>query len=202
MITLDPKFTARTLRAKVLDFGHTNFPSSGGKGQRINRLGNRFEFQITLPPVRSHEEGEELIADLIEGKQQGLRMRVPLFGYDVGNWAHTSGALPAVRLNMNQASTSLSLKNLKPGYLIRKGQYISVTHNGESYLHKIRQGDSVRSSGLASVKVSPRPRVLYSIDDPVEFEYPVIEGLLIGDSTDWQNRIGNLTDIIFIIREQ
>ena len=201
MIDWDTNFTAKKLTVREIDYGHTMWPNTGGRGQRINRDGNKFEMEVTLPPVRSHEDGERLAVLLMKAKREGLRMRVPTFGFDSTVNGVPPGA-PTITLQVNPPTSIFRIQNFTNQYVPQPGQYFSVTSNGSSYLHKVfrRLGGNV-DAGEVNLEAYPVPRALYQVADAVEFEHPVIEGMLVGDSVEWDVRIANLMDIVFTIRE-
>jgi hypothetical protein len=180
----------------LIDFGGFLEPMLGGAVQRIERLGNRFRINVTMPPLPSADLGRVWLSRLLRGKSEGARMEYPLLGFDPG----VPGA-PVVDL-AGQAGRTLNLRGLTPAYAIREGQPFSVQNAaGRHFLHFADAGVVVASNGKAAVPLSPMLRFAFADGATCHFTKPMIEGFIKGDAFDWEMSLEHNLGLSFTIDE-
>lgn len=180
----------------IVDFGNTLTPALGGAEQRINRLGNRYKISVTMPPMQNKEQGMKFIARLVRGRSEGLRMKLPLSGFNPGD-----PGSPTVRTN-NNIGRIFRTQGMTPGYVIKEGQFFSIETNGSNYLYMADQDFTVNSLGLTTFAINPLLRVQPSEGDLINFVSPVIEGLVEGSETQWSYALDYNVGIEFTIKER
>ena len=164
-------------------------PLLGGPDQRINRIGMRLGLRLVLPEMEA-EEGMAYVSDLLRGRTQRARAFIPITRFDVG-----SPGNPRVASNISGGS-AISVTGLSGGYVMRKGQFFSVEHNGRSYLHQVT-GDAT-----SNWPIFPPLRTSLSANDPIEVARPVIEGFISPkEEMAWQIAISLKTSVAFSIVE-
>ena len=177
----------------VLDFGGELTPPLGGPVQRINRLGNRYQLQVTLPPIRSASAALAWTTRLETAKYAGAIYPVPL-DYAPGS----PGSV--VVANAVGGGTSVYLGGFAPGYVLREGQWGSFVHGGRRYLHRAAANATANASGNLTMTLATMLRTPLSVSDVVEIAVPMIEGLLVG-SIGWEAMIEPYTRLGFTIAE-
>lgn len=195
MIDLPDEPGPASLSVALLDFGAMLTPPLGGPLQRIERLGNRFRASVTMPPLRSQRDGRIWVSRLIRGKSEGVRMALPLQGFDPG----TPGA-PVVD-GAGQAGRTLSIRGAQPHYRFREGQFFSVVTGGRHHLISVDAETAVGADGKATLPVSPMLRVLHLDGDVLHVGKPMLEGFVIGEEMAWEMQLGHFTGLSFEVHE-
>lgn len=169
----------RSVRPALIDHGGVIRSALGGESQPIARLGARFRAAISWPPV--HESNAaELIADLLAAKNEGLRMPYPLLSRNQG-----SPGQPVVHGTAARGYT-LPVRGLTPGYVAKKGFWLSVVRNGRHHLHNVQQAVVASADGTAQLRVHPGLRKPFADGDAVHLAKPMIEGFIDGNELAWE----------------
>ena len=175
MIELPTGVYPRSAKASLLDYGVIVRPSSGAPAQRYDRLGSRYAMEFELPPMVP-ETARLVRARLVKAKRAGLRMPVPLPEGPQG-----SPGVPLVD-GTDSAGTTLKLKGLTPGYMVREGYWLNVTDAaGALYLHDVAEPVRAGTDGKATVTLGIPLRCALANNAVVLLARPVIEGLLTSD---------------------
>lgn len=195
MITLPDWPAPASASPFLIDFGGTLSPALGGQEQRINRLGSRFGIAVTMPPMPSAKLGRQWLASLILGKSEGVRIELPMAGFDPG--------LPGAVLvdGAGQAGTTLNVRAATPNYAFRFGQFFSIVTGGRHHLHMVAAETLADSAGEAALPIAPMLRTPPADGDACHFAQPMIEGFISGSELAWQWSIGNFVGLEFEIRE-
>jgi len=178
-----------------IDYGGILRPFLGGSDQKLNRLGNRFACDFTMPPMLLAETGRIWVSRLVQARQTGAIMEWPQPGFETG-----SPGLPTVR-GSGAGGTNLPLKSVSAGYTIVEGQFLSVIHGGRRYLHMANADATADSTGKVSVSISPMLRFTPTDGDVVEIARPMIEGFVEGNEQPWDLDTARTTGLSFRIRE-
>lgn len=181
-------------KAAMLDWGGSLIPIGPGEELRFNRNGSRHIAEY-LVDFDDDEEARQFHQKLKRAKSAGAIAPFPQIGLIVGqpgsplvNGAHAGG-------------TSLALKSLMPHYVIREGQYLSITVSGRRYLYSVDAMVKANSSGNATVTITPGLRTTLAGNEAVELARVQIEGALIGEQTQWQIAVNGHEPFAFGIRE-
>lgn len=168
-------------------------PGYGGPVGRNLRPGTRWAWDIALPPM-SYEESL-LWDDLLE---EGDTVVMPILqpGLDLG----APGA-PLVNGAM-QSGRTLNLKGLTPGYLFRKGQWLSVISQGQRYAYKSRA--DATADGAGNLAVPLRTMIRYPLVNSavVEIAEPKVEGWATPDPDSFKVSTDGLVSPRFTIEER
>jgi len=178
-----------------IDFGVVLSPPTGGEDQRLNRLGNRHRFQVSMPPMPSAQLGRQWLIALKRGKKEGVRMRFPLLDFDPG--------IPGATLVNGGTATgsTLPVKGATPGYVFRAGQSFSVVTAGRHYLYFNAVEVIADNSGNATLTIDPPLRIQPANNDVCHFGIPMIEGFIEGDEFAWQMSVERVLGFDYTIRE-
>lgn len=169
-------------------------PTHGGPTKRINRLGDRFAYEVTIKG-RANQVAP-LVAKLNAGRAQKVRMPVN----QPGDYVQlTNPVTVSVSVSGGQ---SLTLTGLPVGHVLKGGQMVSIMAvNGVSYLHQIADDATANASGVIGLTVVPAVRTTLSIGDVVTVNLPIIEGYLAGSVTEWTADFLKLIEVGFQIVE-
>lgn len=174
MIELPAEFVPREAMPQLLDFGMLLRPASGAPALRVNRTGSRYVLQVAFPPMQP-EKARRFVALMQVAKREGLRMAFPLMGLVQGGGAAKVDGSGA-------AGTSLPLKNMTPGYMVRQGMWLAVEDaDGTRCLHNVAEAARVASDGKVTLTIEPPLRVALVNDDDVNVSAPTIEGWITSD---------------------
>lgn len=164
--------SCRSAHPSQVSFGSTLTPFLGGPSQRINRLGTRWSWQFSMPPMRA-DVARVWIQALARAEELGAVMAIPQ-DIDVGD----PGA-PLVSAVV-AGGLLLPMKGMTAGYPIRAGQYVSIIHGGRRYLHVFTEDMTVGVGGTVMAPIWPMLRTSLSVNDVAEIAAPKVEGWLDG----------------------
>jgi hypothetical protein len=179
---------------RLIDFGGFLTPPLGGPVQRVDRMGNRYALDVTLPPMRIEPHGRVWVSRLTRAKTEGAFIRFPQVEFTVG----ASGA-PTVGVAVTGGRT-LTLAGAQPGYSFREGQFISILHGGRRYLHNVDASAGVVADGTVVLSVTPMIRAALLVGDAVEVAQPRLEGIII-DEWGWTVDSARTVGISFTLTE-
>ena len=156
----------------ALDFGNVRVPPLGGRVQRINRTGNRYAIELTLPamsPADARTWSAALTRALRVGARWPLRQLAP--------FAHPGAVLVQ---GGAQLGTLLAVDGGTPGTPYHPGHFVSILTGGRRYLHQLGLGGAINPDGIALLTLAEPLRVAPADNSPVEFS-ATIEGLIAGE---------------------
>lgn len=178
------------------DFGGFLTPFLGGPEQRVNRLGTRFGVRLVMPPLDIEDGGMIYISRLLQGRQSSVIIPWPLLDFDPG----TPGT-PLINAAVT-SGTSIEIKGMTVGYEAKEGQFFSVVHSGRRYVYMFAADSTADGSGILAASIFPLLRTPLAVDDVVEIEQPMIEGLVSpGDELSWKIGLDNARDFSFSVLE-
>lgn len=178
-------------------FGGPVLAGLGGEDQFLNRLGARFQLDVTTPRLKPEPDGRLWIAALLKAWMTGERVSFPFPqpGLAIG----TPGS--ALVDGAAQTGSTLNLKAMTPGYVVRKGQFFNVVDGGRRYVYESDIDQAVDGAGKLAAAINPMIRVSPADGATAEFLNPLIEGLLIGEQRSWTHVIARTQGLKFTIRE-
>lgn len=184
----------RSAIIRPIDFGGYLRPALGAPVQRIDRLGNRYMIEVELPPLREEPEGRLATAMLQQASSEGGLFAFPQPGLSLSaaGDVEVSGAVTGGRL--------LPVRGLVSGSIIRVGQYLSIIHLGQRYLHRCRAETIATGDGTATIELMELVRVALLDGDVVEIGRPMIEGWI--DAPQWTLMTVPFTETRFSITER
>ena len=184
----------RTAKPRLIDFGTVLNPPMGAVAQRLNRPGNRFGIDVTLPSSEATEDGRIFVSRLVQGLTQGVILRFP---------QDTSVGVPGSPVvdGNGQSGMMLACRSFTPEYATKEGMFFSIIHGGRRYLHMIAGQVIVDSTGHAVVPIYPQLRIQPADGDVCEFRVPMIEGFLSGNQLEWQLQTAPYIDLNFTVSE-
>ncbi|MFN5614399.1 MAG: hypothetical protein ACK45V_01705 [Brevundimonas sp.] len=144
-------------------------PAFGGPVQRLNRKGSRWRATVSLPAMTY---AEALAWTDLRVEADTVVLDVPQPGLEIG----TPGT-PLVK-GAGQLGASLLIDGLTVGYVVRKGQFLSVVTGSQRYLYQATAAVTANGSGEATVAIRPMLRVSPADNAVVEIAAPKIEGFV------------------------
>lgn len=166
-------------------------PAFGDGEQELLRKGSRYALTFQMPPMRyvTSMEWDDLMA---EGDTVVMKVHQP--GFD-------TGAPGTPRVNgAGQSGSALVIDGLTNGYVIRKGQFLSVITQGRRFLYRAKANVTV-SGGTATVPLRTMLRFPPADNDVVEIAQPMIEGF-VRDLGEWSVGVDRLVGLQFTVRER
>lgn len=166
-------------------------PAFGDGEQELLRKGSRYALTFQMPPMRyvTSMEWDDLMA---EGDTVVMKVHQP--GFD-------TGAPGTPRVNgAGQSGTALVIDGLTNGYVIRKGQFLSVITQGRRFLYRAKASVTA-SGGAATVPLRTMLRFPPADNDVVEIAQPMIEGF-VRDLGEWSVGVERLVGLQFTVRER
>lgn len=168
---------------------------TGGSLTPLNRTGDHWALEVDVG-VLATECGMELLADLVRGTAERIRVPIPQPGVDTG----TPGA-PAVK-GAGQAGSSLILDGLTPQYVLKKGRFLTVETEDGSSAHAITAEVVADADGEVTVSFWPMLWLEPGDNDTVEIAEPYIEGLKVESGVQTSSgRFASVTTDSFVIEE-
>ncbi|WP_313014670.1 hypothetical protein [Brevundimonas sp.] len=166
-------------------------PAFGDGEQELLRKGSRYALTFQMPPMRyvTSMDWDDLMA---EGDTVVMKVHQP--GFD-------TGAPGTPRVNgAGQSGSALVIDGLTNGYVIRKGQFLSVITQGRRFLYRAKASVTV-SGGAATVSLRTMLRFPPADNDVVEIAQPMIEGF-VRDLGEWSVGVDRLVGLQFTVRER
>lgn len=163
----------------------------GGDEQERQRKGSRYALTFQLPPMRYVTA---MAWDDLNAEGVTVLMRVYQPGFDTG-----APGTPLVK-GAGQAGTTLIVDGLTNGYVVRKGQFLSVVTNGRRYLYRAA-ADVIVAGGQASIPLRTMLRYPPADNDVVEIAQPMIEGF-VRELSEQVVGVDRMTQFSFTVRER
>lgn len=161
--------------------------------ERIDRKGARFKMACAYGPYPP-EQGRVMVARLIAGKQEGIRIELPIL--------HNQGSPGSPRLSAAVTTGKvIQLENLTPGYFCKEGYFLSLVKDGRHYLHSVRSAGMASGAGTLTVTLNEMLRNSFPDETPVHLAKPMIEGFVEGDEWAWSLSVDRVIPIEFAIEE-
>jgi hypothetical protein len=184
----------RTATAVLIDKGLIQRSAGPGKTNRVNRKGSRYRLQVAMGPFYA-EKARDFIADLVSGKSEGVQISYPL------QWPQDGcGALQVD--GAGQGGTSLNIKGGTPGFMVRKGFWLSLEdENGQHYLHNVKTPVRIGATGTAMLVITPELRHPFLNNATIHMARPMVQGFVDGDEWAWELSGDRATPIVFTLEE-
>lgn len=167
-------------------------PAFAGADQELLRKGSRYELAF--------DHGEMDYIDALAWADlmvEGETAVAPVFqpGLDTG-----APGVPVVN-GAGQAGLTLLLRGLSPGYVIRKGQFLSVISGGQRFLYRAAGAAAAQPDGTVGVRLYTLLRRPHPDGSVVELAQPMVEGFL-RDVSDLTVIANHDVKVAFKIRER
>jgi hypothetical protein len=182
---------------RFLNWGSQQKPPLGGSTTQIERVGSRFALEVKMPLMKP-EVGRPWVAALIEGMADGAVS----IEWPQPDFTPSGNAMAAIKTAIS-GGTTIALKGLAAStQALTRGQFISITHAGRSFLHMVAGANyTANGSGEATILIEPPLRTAVSEDDVVQIAAPIIEGYLVGDEREWNLPVARFYGLAFTIEE-
>ncbi|MNV38334.1 hypothetical protein D3C71_1298820 [compost metagenome] len=170
---------------------NTLTPAIGGAEQELLRKGTRYALTFSMP-VMTYVQSMDWDDLMAEGDTVLMRVFQP--GLVIPN-----PGTPLVK-GAGQAGTSLTIDGLPNGYVIRKGQFLSVVSAGQRFLYRAK-ASATSVAGTATIPLRTMLRRPPNDNDVVEIAQPMIEGF-VRDLGEWAVGVERLVGLQFTVRER
>jgi hypothetical protein len=186
-----------TLRARL--FSGEQEGALGGPDLPIPRPGDRFAADIETTQFRVASEGRLMIAALFEASNSSAKMRIIQPNRD----RRSPGFAVAVD-GTDQGGMTLALRGLQPGGTLTRGNFFSIVHGGQHYVHMVAGAGQivVPDTGKVALPIWPMLRFLTVDGEHAEFVAPMIEGKLLGFDKGATARRAKTDALSFSIQER
>ena len=185
MIELPDSPAPNAVDFELLDYGAFLRSPTGGSTLRVDRAGSRFKATVGFPPMKP-AVARVFAARLQKAKREGLRIEVPLLGASQGNPG------PAVVDGAGQTGTTIALRGLNPGYVVKEGYWLTLVDTDDSrYLHQATAVAVADAGGLATFTIDPPLRAPLPDGAQVLLAKPTIDGWLV-DAIGWNYSVDRL----------
>lgn len=178
MIILHASFAPREAKPFDVTAGFDQRNARAMLAGRVEVPGSRFGVEVVFPTME-YDRAMELNAILRRAKTLGgLRMAWPLMATVQGGG---TGAVDG----SGAAGESLPVKNLTPGFMIRRGYWLTVIDTaGAHCLHNVIDPVRVGTDGRATISVQHPLRTVLANNNVVLLSKPMVEGM-ITSSLEW-----------------
>ena len=193
VLTLPSSPSPRSVTPRLITARNELTPAFGGTVQRLNRKGSRYALDVEMPPMLY---SDALAWDDLLSETDTVVMTVPQSDLDIG-----APGSPLVN-GGGQAGNALSLKGLTPGYVVRKGQWLSVIAVTRRYLYRSSATITANGSGQATVGLRTMLRYPPADNAVVEIAAPKIEGFARVSDDAFMVGIERLVSLKFTIEER
>lgn len=191
VLTLPTSPAPANMAIAMVSAKNTLTPAFGGAEQELLRKGTRYALTFSMPPM-SYIQSMEWDDLMAEGDTVLMRVFQP--GLVIPN-----PGTPLVK-GAGQAGTSLMIDGLPDGYVIRKGQFLSVVSAGQRFLYRAK-ASATSVAGTATVPLRTMLRRPPNDNDVVEVAQPMIEGF-VRDLGEWAVGVDRLVGLQFTVRER
>ena len=189
----------RNVTMGYVDFGTTLTPALGGSETRVNRLGNRFRVQVTMPPM-STEDARIWVARLVRGRSEGVRMLLPL-GVGIPPISFSEILAPKIS-GSGQTGRVINMFDFEPGYTVKEGQFFSIFNDEQHSVYMADEDATANGLGFMTLTINPLLRKSYPNGTRCLFRKPHIEGLVEGDDWNWDLALDGTVPLSFTIKER
>ena len=190
VLTLPTDPAPANMAIALVSAKNTLTPAFGGAEQELLRKGTRYALTFSMP-VMTYVQSMEWDDLMAEGDTVLMRVFQP--GLVIPN-----PGTPLVK-GAGQAGTSLVIDGLPNGYVIRKGQFLSVVSAGQRFLYRAK-ANATSVAGTATVPLRTMLRRPPNDNDVVEIAQPMIEGF-VRDLGEWAVGVDRLVGLQFTVRE-
>jgi len=161
--------------------------------QRIDEKGSRYMAACSYGPFHP-DQGQLMVSRLIRGKQEGVRIPLPL---------QRSQGSPGAPVTVNEVFTgrTLALTGLTPGYTCQEGYWLSIQKGEQHFLHNVTQGGVANAAGELTVILNEMLRDIFPAGSKVNLARPMIEGLVSEGEFSWQLSVDQMIPIAFTLEE-
>lgn len=180
-----------SMTVALISTKNTLTPATGGDEQEIRRKGSKYALTFSMP-VMAYSQSMAWSDLHAEGETVVMRVFQP--GFDTG----APGA-PLVK-GAGQIGSALIVDGLTPGYVIRKGQFLSVLTGGQRFLYRAR-ADVTATGGEATIQLGTLLRRPPADNAVVEIAQPMIEGF-VRDLSEWTVGVDRFVSLQFTVRER
>jgi len=102
----------------------------------------------------------------------------------------------------SQSGTTLNIRGMQSGSVIRDGQFFTASKGTNYYLHMNVGNVTVPANGEVSLTIEPPLRMVTEDASPCFFEQPFIEGFFPAGDYSWLERLDNYAEFSLTVKER
>lgn len=170
------------VKQRLVRFGGDLTPPLGGPVSRLSRMGSRYAIDVSLPAL--DDQAEDWLSARLDADTVGATL--------VLTWPTqpSDAVLGAPVMNgAGQLGATLSIGGLAPYAYVPAFRFFSFSDGTRNYLHSTRRSATADGSGVAAVPIAPMLRVSPPNGAVAEFGAPKLEGLIDGQTIDWDLKV-------------
>lgn len=187
---------------------------TGGSLSPINRAGDHWSVEIDVGAMAALC-GRSLLADIVRGVGERVRVPIPQVGIDVGavefgSVPHSDGSYfsdgagyrspPCVKGD-GQAGSVLALQTLVPGSVVKKGLFFTLETAAGSSAHIVTAAATADADGDLSLPFWPMLWRPPADGDVVEMLNPYLEGFVIDEGGQSSGLFASVRTDSFVVEE-
>jgi len=177
---------------ELLDMG---FIQRGSSSVRVNRPGARYRIQFMFP-IMDVDDARAFISKMQRAKRTSLQIDIPLL------IKQGIPGTPVVDGAVVSAASTISIRGLTPGYVIKEQYWFTVVEaDGSAYLHTVVESVTADATGEATVEIEPPLRAPFADGDTVHFAVPYMQGFMDGDAFSWTVRTDRYVELAVTVEE-
>jgi hypothetical protein len=168
---------------RFIDFSTHLTPNMGGEDQQIIRPGSRFGIEITLPRKAYAQIGDAGAMKWISRLNQAKHGEA-LYPFPQPGLSMAAPGVPRVN-GAGQQGSILNADGFNANWAWREGQFLSIIHQGNRYLHMLSADGQANPAGIAALPLFPMLRIEPDDNALIEIAAPMIQGKIEGDASEW-----------------
>ncbi len=166
----------------------------GTNRQHFVRLGRHWRFDVTLHAML---QAKALESSVLDDDTDTMVWEIPQADLQAAN-----EGTPLVD-GGGQLGSTLNVDGITPGYVIKRGAFISITTSSRRYVYQVTAQATASGAGEAALSIQPPLRVSPNNNDTVEIAAPKVEGLASWSGMTRHRRVGNIVrGMAFTIEER
>lgn len=172
-------------------------PTFGGPDTPLDRMGDKWALDVSVPSIRWAGCGMALAADLVRGRRVLLGLTIPEPGV-----TQTGFGTPKI-MGGGQSGSAIDVDGLDGGAVVPKGKFIEIQTGGYSYVHMVTAEATADGSGeIEGLEIWPMLRASPADNAAVVMAYPRIWGFREEPGIDFSLRRIGSAGTQFTLRER
>lgn len=166
-----------------------------GHSQQINRLGDRWTWEIETPAIEWEPDGRLWSARLTAALRAGALLAIPQPRLPIGPVGSPIVAAATV------SGRTIPVAGLQPGAYVRAGQWLSIIVGGRRYSDMIEGSAMAASDGTATIIITNLLRTPLAGGETIEIAVPKVEGTIESDTFGGGIELSGFTSFAFTLIE-
>lgn len=174
----------------------TQKSGTGGSLTGLNRAGDHWAVEVD-PGVLGVACGRELLADIVQGTSQRIRVPLPM---PLSAESGLAIGAPVV-VGDEQAGSQLAITGMTPNMFIRKGWFFTLETADGASAHIVTAEVVADADGAVTVSFWPMLWLPPADGDRLEFEAPYLDGLIVDEGDQASSLFKAVRNDPFVVEE-